>query len=716
MMTFRQQIELIADQLPVAAYLVTDDGRFLHANERLRRLLGVTAEDVPTRSIGEFYAHPAHREYLLAKVLREGELVKEIVTFTSGDRNIQVQMSCNPVNEQDGAFIGYFGILLEVTEESEYHSIFDAHLPSGVYRLDENDVLTQANLGFARLHGYDSVGEVLRKPATEFYADPRQAEELKQEILRFNEVDRRRVTLRRKSGQLFSAYVTAVGFFNRQNQYAGRAGFVEDRTLEEQYERLLQDIPVGFYVVEQREGQDIVVDCNEEFARIFEVPSRAEMIGRNVRDYHYSRQDTGQLMKKLEEAAASGGAVLGEQFRVRTAHGTLKTIEVNARPQLHENRIIGRTGAIRDITEEMEMRGRIAALTSDVGAVLHTFRHTLTQLKHNMSAVADVLAGSPNTPVRPQTPEDLEEAVRGPLHELSSAVDRFLNLTANVSHAVPLEKADRESLQRVMDVLKAYRRHPKAHWRDLWGAGVAEILGIAKRIRTNTVARDTYRPMIQAAEKIGVLTGLATLSIAREAIAAVETPLEALYEFVITGERSADTREVVPLETCVTDATNSLTDFAHERGVRILFESHSRTEVEVRRLEITRAVQNLLHNAIKYSWARGEKPPWVTVLVRINELAMAEVVVENWGVPIPEEEIAKGLIFRFGFRGRFSSDRGRLGTGVGLADSLSIAQAHKGSLRIESRPAAPNGNPKEYDQPFVTRAFLALPLARRSAG
>ena len=135
----------------------------------------------------------------------------------------------------------------------------------------------------------------------------------------------------------------------------------------------------------------------------------------------------------------------------------------------------------------------------------------------------------------------------------------------------------------------------------------------------------------------------------------------------------------------------------------------------MRRIEITRAIQNLLHNAIKYSWARGEKKAWVTVSVGINELAMAEVVVENWGVPIPEEEIRLDLIFRFGFRGRFSSDRGRMGTGVGLADSVSVAKAHKGSLRIESRPAAPDGNPKEYDKPFITRVYLALPLARRSS-
>lgn len=714
-MTVREQIKQIADLLPVAVYLVGEEGQFLYANERLLRLLGIVGSDATTRNIGEFYAHLPHRQFLVHKVRSQGELSKEIVTFTSGDRDIQVQMSCNPVNDDEGRFLGYLGVLIEVTEESEYHSIFDVHLPTGVYRLDENDLMTQANAGFVNVHGYDSVDEVLKKPVTDFYADAKEAAQIKEEILRHKEVNRRKVTLKKKNDQPFAAYVTAVGFFNRQNQYAGRAGVIEDRSLEEQYERLLQDIPVGFYVVDSRDGKDNVVDCNEEFARIFEVPSRSEMIGKNLRDFHYSPDETALLMEKLREAAASGGTVLGRQFKILTARSTVKTIEVNARPQLHQGRMIGRTGAIRDISEEMEMRDRITALTSDIGAVLHTFRHTLTQLKHNMAAVADVLAGSPNTPIRPQTPEDLEEKVRGPLHELASAVDRFLIASANVTHAVALERNDRESLQRVMDVLKTYKKHPKAHWRDLWGAGVTEILAICKRIRPNVLARDVYRPVMQAAEKIGAFTGLATLSIAREAIAAVETPLEALYEFVITGERRSESKEIVLLEACVTDATNSLIDFAGERGVRIQFESSSRTEVYIDRIAVTRAIQNLLHNAVKYSWARADKRSWVSVSVTINELAMAEVLVENWGVPIPEEEIAKGLIYRFGFRGRLSSDRGRMGTGVGLADTVSIIQAHKGSLRIESRPAAPNANAKEYDQPFVTRAYLALPLVRRSS-
>jgi signal transduction histidine kinase len=210
---------------------------------------------------------------------------------------------------------------------------------------------------------------------------------------------------------------------------------------------------------------------------------------------------------------------------------------------------------------------------------------------------------------------------------------------------------------------------------------------------------------------VASIAGLATLSIAREAIAAVEAPIETLHEFVLSGIRSHEHVEILPIEASIGEAINSLADFARERRVRIQFDGGTRSEVLINRHEITRAIRNLLHNAIKYSWRREDGRTWVTVSVMIRDRAAAIVSVENWGVPVPAEE--KDLVFELGFRGRFSSDRGRVGTGVGLTDSLRIAKAHGGSVRVESRPASPHANPRNYDQPFVTTISLELPLARR---
>lgn len=714
-MTTRADLERLADLMPVSVYLVADDGRFLVANARLRKLLGIPAgDDIGRYSIADYYSDPAARLALIEAVRHGDTLEKRPVTFFVGEREIQLQMFCNSAHDEKGDFLGFFGVLVEVTDENEYHGLFDLHLPTGVYRLDEKDVVTHANLGFAKVHGYHSVEEVKGKNVREFYAKAEEADRIKEQLVREQALHREEVMLRRRNGEIFPAYLTAIPFYNRQ-QYAGRGGVVEDRTREEQYERLLFDIPVGFYVVERRDSKDIVVDCNEEFARIHDVPSREAMIGRDVRLFHYSDDDTKRLLDQISEAARADGAVLGAQLRIRTALGNVKTLEINSRPQVRDQKIVGRTGAIRDITNEVEMRNTITTLTSDIGAVLHTFRHTLTQLKHSISSVADALAGTPKSRDALRTPEELEEAIRGPLNELTSAVENLVAAMNNAAHA-PLDRRDREALIRVAGVMRRYKEDkiPSAHWRDVWRSGAVEIEAICKRIRPDTVARSAYRPVSAAAQKIATITSLATLSVAREAIAAVEAPVVALYESVASGVRPSEQRQLTTLESCVTDAINNVAGFADERKVRILFEPTTRTEAMVARLEIVRAIGNLLHNAIKYSWKHEDGRTWVTVSVAAEQKTTGVVTVENWGVPVPADEIQQDLVFRLGFRGRFSSDRGRMGTGVGLADSLRVARGHGGTLRLESQPASITASPTDYDRPFITRAILELPLAGTS--
>ncbi len=108
---------------------------------------------------------------------------------------------------------------------------------------------------------------------------------------------------------------------------------------------------------------------------------------------------------------------------------------------------------------------------------------------------------------------------------------------------------------------------------------------------------------------------------------------------------------------------------------------------------VAQALANLIDNAIKYS---GERRSIVVEAARDGERLAISVADE--GVGIPAEEQAR--IFEKFYRVGRSETQGRRGSGVGLALVRHVAQAHGGSVTVDSRPGA------------GSRFTLRLPLAR----
>lgn len=716
-MSIRADLERVADELPVPIYLVAADGKFLFANARLRALLNLPPDTLRAFNIASYYADPQVRIEMINAVRGGAVIEKRSVLLRTPARDIEVLMFCREAKAENGEPLGFLGVLLEVTDEAEFRRVFDAHLVAGVYRADADHQITHANTLFATMFGFSSIDEVLGRSLQDFFSDPDGAERLRDLFLGRKQqlTVRENVCLKRSSGERFDAYLTAIAFFSG-GQYAGEGGIVEDRTSEERYVGIFDDVPVGFYYVETDGDRDIVRHCNQEFARIYDAPTREEMIGRDLRATHHVHEESSRFLQKLRIAAKEADAVRGEPLQIRTNTGAIKTVEVHTRPKVKDGVMIGHTGTIRDVSDEMEMKTTLTTMFDDISGILHTFKHTLTQLKHSVGRASDALAGVPDVRRTSQTPEELEAAIRGPLNELASAVSGLVKAAASVTHAAPLARDEIQEVERLTGVMqRATHELAKPHWRDTWLKAAVRIEHICARIPAGTIARSTYRPVITAAQRISRMTALATLSNAREAIENMDAPLTSLRDFATSGIRRMDEMEVCAIEDCIRNAISSVTGFAEERKVQIRFADAARTPVNVARLEVTRALNNLLHNAIKYSWRREDGKTWISVAVSISDRAMVVTAVENWGVPIPGNEIELGLIFRLGYRGRLSSDRGRIGTGVGLADSMRVARAHRGGLRVESWPASGSADPNDYTLPFLTTAYFELPLARESA-
>jgi signal transduction histidine kinase len=105
----------------------------------------------------------------------------------------------------------------------------------------------------------------------------------------------------------------------------------------------------------------------------------------------------------------------------------------------------------------------------------------------------------------------------------------------------------------------------------------------------------------------------------------------------------------------------------------------SGVRVKADREALSRALWNLLDNAVKYS------PDGSTVWVEVGSEAGAVTIrVRDQGVGIPAAE--RKRIFRKFVRGGSTKTSGVKGTGIGLTMALHIVRAHGGHLRVESEP------------------------------
>ena len=124
---------------------------------------------------------------------------------------------------------------------------------------------------------------------------------------------------------------------------------------------------------------------------------------------------------------------------------------------------------------------------------------------------------------------------------------------------------------------------------------------------------------------------------------------------------------------------------------------------------LRRAVQNLVHNAIKYG---GEKGP---VSVRVTaEAAHGQpevwIAIEDRGLGIPPSE--KERIFEPFFRGEEAQARQIRGSGLGLSLVQRIVEAHGGRVTLESEPG--RGSTFTIALPVSSAAASPAPLRSES--
>jgi len=138
-----------------------------------------------------------------------------------------------------------------------------------------------------------------------------------------------------------------------------------------------------------------------------------------------------------------------------------------------------------------------------------------------------------------------------------------------------------------------------------------------------------------------------------------------------------------------------------ERGDRFVLDAPEPVRGHLAADALRRAVENLVTNAVKY----GDASSPITVGVRQHH-GRAIISVHNHGSYIPAEQ--QETLFRAFQRLNLAEESGKRGWGLGLAQARAVAEAHGGSIGVDSVPG--RGTMFTIDIPTDARAFPRPPI------
>ncbi|MCB0585652.1 MAG: PAS domain-containing protein [Phaeodactylibacter sp.] len=702
--------------LPFAVYLASREGIFLRYNEEARKLLGLPAEPGLNASVSGFYNHPSDREDNLNRLLRleKGQWLRNTTIDLKVNGQVRhVRDFTKAIWSEDGQeIIALLCLMVPINKGGRYHRLFN-DLPVGIFSFRKGSGLTNANPHFLEMYGYDSLEDVLFREAGDFIKYPEDLEEMERRLWEKGRVFNEYQEHVRRDGSVFTAAISARAVWDSDGNWIGTEGILEDVTMEAIYFNLVNEVPIGLYKVRINEkGEHILLHCNQHFANNRGIEHPDGIIGRDLREWHISPQAFQEFHDALIRKDREGQSLVDYILPAYNGKGELRRYEVHVRLLKDASgNIIGRVGAERDVTDYLETKQQLDELTTDIGKVLHSYSSTLIHVKHTMDAV-----------IRSFVTKDLLPKEGGPPDEgkIREQISRQVGILQTSVHNI-LEKG-RENrqlgegaarqLEHIMGLLARFSQEQNA----------AQKLAVIRdgAIRVKSIINDAAekgnfpRELIKEARRqlreILRLCSLATLYRGVDTVLEMETVVNNLRSYILTRVKYQEEPQRIDLYDVIVGVARKMEEFAANRAVELRMNIKAIRNVYIDGYEdgLARALLNILHNAIKYSWTRKGPDKAFVMVEGKADADWVFISIENWGVAITKEELKKGLVFRVGYRGVNSSDRRRPGTGLGLYDSLKVAEKHKGKLTVTSEPSL--GNPEDdYSNPFITKVTLQLP-------
>jgi PAS domain S-box-containing protein len=500
----------------------------------------------------------------------------------------------------------------------------------------------------------------------------------------------------------------------------GTFGISKDITDQKQVEKvlgeeqnlmhaLMDNLPDAIYF---KDAKSRFIRINQALARWFGLDDPAQAVGKSDFDF-FSEELARQYYDDEQAIMRSGQPLEGKEENQTLPDRRVRWVSTTKVPLLdQEGKIIGTFGISRDITNEKRLRENIEDLQKDVGRTFHTLSATLNQATHAITPTINALGPDPfKENLLPSTSEIWKELTNF-RNNLASTISKLLGSIETPSQKEAFLAEDWDELYRLLSIIERVEKINIEEQRvPVLRRTARMVIDILGKIKKGNLKQELVREVRRSAEQLERMTCLVALRQVQDHILETDYMVRDLRERVLTGVKKAEKPEIYEFWDLVREAIEGLSEYSHYKGFELRKDNRADAVcVWVGRHDIIRAVNNLLHNAIKYSWLRDPNvKPWIEIrsFIRENKVCLE---IEDYGVPIPKDEIEGNLIFQLGWRGRLSSQRGRIGTGIGLADARDTVRRYGGDVRITSRPATHYSSMDDLNVPHIKTAILELPI------
>jgi PAS domain S-box-containing protein len=705
--------------LPIATYLVEEDGTLLEGNRRLREMLKLPRQGTLTGvSLAVFYKNHEQRAQLLSRARDASQagrwLEKATAIFSIEGEERSVQVYCGLVQSPD-APERFLGCLIDVSEEETLKETLD-RLPVGIFQLAANGELLHVNPFLCRFLGFEDQSQVLGKRLTDFLVDPADFETLRSELGKNGVARKERIELRRNRASFsFWANLSASTLSPSPSESASIVGTLRDVSDREVLRELLETAPVGIYEVLYDEGQHCIVECNKTFATMFDHVDPESLKGKDIRSLYQESITHDRFLEELRKLDEEGQPLRQYKVNIVLHSGRAVTFIIDAKllRDKYTGEERGRIGVLSDITRFENADRPASIIKKDVGYFLHDYDRALTSFRSRLPAIRQSLALAYER--RAHGAEDLSTL----LEKLTSRLIEGIELDLLPQEGVEgrSEALSAASWKRLRSLVGSIRRNLKlegvvALQLASYHSGAAELGSILEEgLHSQRLQRDKIKELLRLAVQAAAVGALLAIDKTAFDLGGVTQASRALREVLTSGTRTLEPPRVFSLEAIVEQALQQVSDYAADRRITIRSSGIPKNvRINVVERDMVRALSNIFHNAVKYSWSHElQNPGWVSYKAeRFGETVNIEI--ENYGVPITAGEIEKGKPFEMGYRGSLSLDRGRPGTGIGLADAKAVVMQAGGVITISSRPATQGAPQDDYKRPFITTVRIELPI------